>query len=65
MGGGVPLAVPVFPAFPRHRSLQGRRQVPPHVRIGPLLDGYRRGRVRHKDVQQPVPPSPPGGCLLQ
>jgi len=61
----VSLAVPILPVLPRHRLFQRQRHVPTHVRIGPFLDGHRRGGVRHKEMQQSVPPSSPGGGLLQ
>ena len=65
MGRRVTLAMPVLPALPRHRLFQRERHVPPHVRIGSFLNRHRRGGVRHKEMQQPVPPTSPGGGLLQ
>ena len=61
----ISLPVAVLPVFPRHRLFQGRRHVPPHVRIRPFLEGHRRGGVRDEHVEQAVPPSLPGGGLLQ
>ena len=65
MGRRVSLAVPILPVLPGHRLFQRQRHVPAHVRIGPFLDRDRRGGVRHKEMQQPVPPTSPGGGLLQ
>ncbi len=63
--GRVAFCMPILPALPRNRPLQRRRQIPPHVRIRPFLDRDRRRGVRHEDVQEPVPPTAPGGGLLQ
>lgn len=57
--------MPIFPALPRHGLRQRGRQIPPHVRIRSLLDCHRRRGVRHKNMQQPVPPASPGGGFLQ
>jgi len=65
MRGGISFAMPILPILPRHRLLQRQRHVPPHVRIGSFLDRDRRGGVRHKKMQQSVPPPSPGGGLLQ
>jgi len=61
----VALAMPILPVLPGHRLFQRQRHVPPHVRIGPFLNRHRRGGMRHKEMQQPVPPTSPGGGLLQ
>ena len=63
--GRISLPVPVFPAFPRHRPLQGRGQVPPNVRVGPFLDSDGRRGMGDNNVEQSVPPAAPGGRLLQ
>ena len=65
VGGGVSFPMAVFPVFPRNGLFQGRRQIPPHIRIRPLLDRHRRRSVRDENVEQPVAPTPPGGRLLQ
>jgi len=65
VGSGVSFPVPVLPAFPWHRPLQGRRQIPPHIRIRPFLDRHSRGRVGNKNMEQAVPPTASGGGLLQ
>ena len=65
MRGGIALAVPILPALPGHRLFQGRRHVLADVGIRTLLDGDRRGGVRDKDLQKPVPPAVLGDRLLQ
>ena len=65
MGGRVPLAMPVLAALPGNRLLQCRRHVLPHVRIRSFLDRDRGRGVRHKDMQQTIPPAAPGGGFLQ
>ncbi len=65
MGSRIPFAVPVLAALPGNRLLQSCHHVPLHVRIRPFLDRDRGGGVRHKDMQQTIPPAAPGGGLLQ
>lgn len=65
MGRRVALAMAVLPVLPGHRLFQCQHHVPPHVRIGPFLNGHGRGGVRHKEMHQSVPPAFPGGNLFQ